>query len=42
MTNYFLKVNKDLFSLGLTPIEILILAQIMEFNNNTGDCFISN
>lgn len=42
MTNLFLKVNKDLFSLGLTPIEILILAQIMEFNTNTGDCFISN
>ena len=42
MTNLFLKVNKDLFKLGLNPTEILILAQIMEFNNNTGDCFISD
>lgn len=42
MTNLFLKVNKDLFKLGLNPTEILILAQIMEYNNNTGDCFISN
>lgn len=42
MTNTFLKVNKDLFNLGLSPIEILILSQIMEFNTNTGDCFISD
>lgn len=42
MTNLFLKVNKDLFKLGLNPTEILILAQIMEFNTNTGDCFISD
>lgn len=42
MTNLFLKVNKDLFGLGLNPTEILLLAQIMEFNTNTGDCFISN
>lgn len=42
MTNKFMKVNKDLFTLGLTPIEILILAQVMEFNTNTGDCYISN
>ena len=40
--NYFLKVDKELFKLGLNPTEILLLAQIMEFNNNTGDCFISN
>lgn len=42
MTNKFMKVNKDLFTLGLAPLEILILAQVMEFNTNTGDCFISN
>lgn len=42
MTNLFLKVNKDLFKLGLNPTEILILAQVMEFNNNTGSCFISD
>lgn len=42
MTNLFLKVNKDLFNLGLNPTEILILAQVMEFNTNTGSCFISD
>lgn len=42
MTNLFLKVNKDLFTMGLTPIEILIVAQIMEFNINTGDCYVSD
>jgi hypothetical protein len=31
MTNIFLKVNKDLFAVGLTPIEILIAAQVLEF-----------
>ncbi len=42
MANVFLKVNKDLFSYGLNPTEILILAQIIEFETNTGDCFISD
>ena len=42
MTNLFLKVNKDLFKLGLNPTEILVLAQVMEFNTNTGDCFMSD
>lgn len=42
MTNVFLKVNKDLFLLGLNPVELLILSQVMEFNANTGDCFISD
>lgn len=42
MGNYFLKVNKDLFKLGLNPTEILVLAQVMEFQANTGDCFISD
>lgn len=42
MTNLFLKVNKDIFKLGLNPTEILILAQAMEFQTNTGDCYISN
>lgn len=42
MTNLFLKVNKDLFKLGLNPTEILIMAQVMEYNNNTGNCYISN
>ena len=42
MTNLFLKVNKDLFKLGLNPTEILIMAQVMEYNTNTGNCYISN
>lgn len=42
MANVFLKVNKDLFKLGLNPTEILIVAQIMEFETNTGSCFISD
>lgn len=42
MTHLFLKVNKDLFKLGLNPTEILVLAQVMEFNTNTGDCFMSD
>lgn len=42
MTNLFLKINKDIFKLGLNPTEILILAQAMEFQTNTGDCYISN
>lgn len=42
MTNTFLKINKDLFKLKLEPVEILILAQVIEYNTNTGDCFISN
>ena len=42
MTNLFLKVNKDFFKLGLNPTEILVLAQIMEFDTNTGDCFMSD
>lgn len=42
MSNYFLKVDKDYFKLGLNPLEILLLAQIDEFNRTTGDCFMSD
>ena len=42
MSNVFLKVDKDLFKLGLNPLEILIVSQIAEFQTNTGDCFISD
>lgn len=42
MANYFLKVDKSLFGTGLNPLEILLLSQIAEFQNNTGDCFISD
>lgn len=42
MTNYFLEVNKDFFNLGLNPTEILVLAQIAEYNRTTKNCFISD
>ena len=42
MTKYFLKVDKTLFNTGLNPLEILLVSQIAEFENNTGDCFISD
>ena len=42
MSNMFLKVDKDLFNLGLNPTEILIYAQVAEFNRTTGDCFMSD
>lgn len=42
MANYFLKVDKELFKMGLNPTEILIISQIEEFQTNTGDCFISD
>ena len=42
MSNNFLKVDKSLFGSGLSPIEILVLSQITEFNRTTGDCFMSN
>lgn len=42
LNNNFLAVDKNLFKLGLNANEILILAQILEFQRNTGDCFISN
>lgn len=42
MSNKFLKINKDLFNIGLAPLDILIVSQIIEFQTNTNDCFISN
>lgn len=42
MTNDFLQLNKDLFKLGMNPTEIIILAQVMEYNRTTGDCFMSD
>ena len=38
----FLQIDKDLFKLGLNPTEILILAQSLEYQRNTGDCFMSD
>lgn len=42
MTNLYLQVNKDLFKLGMNPTEIIILAQVIEYNRTTGDCFMSD
>ena len=42
MTNKFLMVNKDLFKLGLNPIEILLMSQIMEYDRTTGKFFESD
>lgn len=42
MSNNFLKVYKDLFKLGLNPTELMVLSQIIEFQVNTNNCFISN
>ena len=42
MTNKFLSVNKDLFKLKLNPTEILLLAQVMEYNRTTGDFFMGD
>lgn len=42
MNDAFLAIDKNLFKLGLNPTEILIIAQIAEYQRNTGDCFISN
>lgn len=38
----FLAVDKNYFTLGLKGNQILILAQIAEFNRTTGDCFMSD
>lgn len=43
MTNdKFLKVEKKLFSLGLDAYEILIVAQILEFQSKGMECYITN
>ena len=42
MANGFLQIDKSLFKLGLNPTEILVLAQIMEYNRTTGDFFMSD
>lgn len=42
-TNLFLQVNKDLFNLKeINPLEMLIISQIMEFDRNKRDCYITN
>lgn len=38
----FLKVDKKYFNNNLKPLEILIVAQIEEFNQNGRDCYLTN
>lgn len=38
----FLKVEKDLFKLGLNPNQVIIIAQILEYQEKGLKCFISN
>ena len=39
---YFMQVNKKLFGMGLTPIEILVLAQIMELQDRGNGCYMTD
>lgn len=38
----FLQIDKAWYKLGLKPIELLVLAQVAEFNRNNKPCFKSN
>lgn len=42
MTNKFLMVNKDLFKLGLNPLEILLVSQVMEFQRTTNEFYMTD
>lgn len=42
MYNNFLRIDGNMFRLGLNAEEIIILAKIMEFHYNTGKVFVSN
>ena len=42
MKNYYLAVDKTLFELNLNPLEILILAQVEEFQRNKCVCYLTD
>ena len=42
MSNLFLQVDKDLLGKGLKSIDVLILAQVKEFERNKCECFLTN
>lgn len=42
MDNRFLAINKEYFGKGLKSIDILILAQIEEFQRNKCQCYVTN
>ena len=42
MEDTFLAIDKRYFKLGLKSIDILILAQVDEFNRNGYECYVTN
>ena len=42
MENKFLTVNKDYFGLGLKSLDLLIIAQVDEFQRNKYPCYVTN
>lgn len=42
MSNYFLRVDKDWLGIGFSPIELLIVSQVLEFQTKDNECFISD
>ena len=42
MADFFLKVNKHLFNHNFNPLEILLLSQIIEFQNNGKECYLTD
>lgn len=38
----YLKVEKSLYGLGFSPVELLIISQILEYQTKNMDCFISD
>lgn len=42
MENVFLAINKQYFDMGLKSIDLLILAQIEEFQRNGCSCYVTN
>ena len=39
MSDKFLRIFKDWFLLGLSPIEVMVMAQIAEYNINNRECY---
>lgn len=42
LNNTFLAVDKGLFKIGLNPTQILLMAQVLEYQRNTGNFFMSD
>lgn len=42
MYDTFLRIDGNMFKLGLSAEEVIILAKVMEFHYNTGKVFVSN